>query len=70
VVQVRTNLRSDLGKLLLANSITLTPGTLTVDVEGDLLLIHWIDCPAGIDMAEATRLIAADFEKHLRGFVA
>jgi multicomponent Na+:H+ antiporter subunit E len=70
VVQVRTQLQSDLGRLLLANSITLTPGTLTVDVEGDTLLIHWIDCPPGVDMEQATRLIAADFEKHLAGFVA
>lgn len=70
VVRVRTTLKSDLGRLLLANSITLTPGTLTVDVEDDTLLIHWIDCPAGVDMDEATRLIAADFEKHLSGFVA
>lgn len=70
VVQVRTRLSSDLGRLLLANSITLTPGTLTVEVEGDLLLIHWINCPPDVDMEEATRLIAADFEKHLAGFVA
>lgn len=70
VVQVRTGLRSELGRLLLANSITLTPGTLTVDMEGDLLLIHWINCPPDVDMEAATRLIAADFEKHLAGFVA
>jgi multicomponent Na+:H+ antiporter subunit E len=70
VVQVRTGLTSDLGRLLLANSITLTPGTLTVDVDADLLLIHWINCPPDVDMEEATRLIAADFEKHLAGFVA
>jgi multicomponent Na+:H+ antiporter subunit E len=69
VVRVRTALRSDLGKLLLANSITLTPGTLTVEVDEDQLLIHWINCPPNVDMVEATRLIAADFEKHLQGFV-
>jgi multicomponent Na+:H+ antiporter subunit E len=68
-VQVRTGLRSELGRLLLANSITLTPGTLTVDVEEDRLLVHWIDCPAGTDVEEATRLIAAEFEKYLKGFV-
>lgn len=69
VVQVRTGLTSALGRLLLANSITLTPGTLTVDVEDDLLTIHWIDCPPDIDMAAATAAIAGDFERHLRRFV-
>jgi multicomponent Na+:H+ antiporter subunit E len=65
VVQVKTRLTSALGRLLLANSITLTPGTLTVDVEGDLLTIHWIDCPPDTDLEAATAAIAADFEQHL-----
>ena len=69
VVQVRTELTSALGRLLLANSITLTPGTLTVDVEDDLLTIHWIDCPPDIDLESATRTIAAGFERHLKRFV-
>ena len=43
IVAIRTSLKSDVGKLLLANSITLTPGTLTVDISGDYLFIHWIN---------------------------
>jgi multicomponent Na+:H+ antiporter subunit E len=69
VVQVRTRLTSDLGRMLLANSITLTPGTLTIDVEDDMLTIHWIDCPPDIDLETATAVIAADFERALRRFV-
>ena len=69
VVEVHTSLRSDLGKLLLANSITLTPGTLSVDVSGDRILVHWIDCPAGTDMKAATTAIAAGFERHIKGFL-
>jgi multicomponent Na+:H+ antiporter subunit E len=69
VVQVRTGLTSALGRMLLANSITLTPGTLTIDVEDDMLTIHWIDCPPGIDLETATETIAADFERALRRFV-
>ncbi len=69
VVKIRTGLRSDLGRLLLANSITLTPGTLTVDVEEDRLLIHWITVPPGVDLESATQQIAAEFERHLSGFV-
>jgi multicomponent Na+:H+ antiporter subunit E len=62
VVEVHTNLHSPLGKLLLANSITLTPGTLTVDVEGDTLRVHWIDARGMEDLVQATRAIAERFE--------
>lgn len=32
--------KSDLGRALFANSITLTPGTVTVDIDGDRLVVH------------------------------
>jgi multicomponent Na+:H+ antiporter subunit E len=44
IVAVKTELKSDWKKLLLANSVTLTPGTLTLDVKGDTLFIHTIEC--------------------------
>lgn len=69
VVTVRTELQSDLGRLVLANSITLTPGTLSVDLDGDRLLVHWVDCTTCGDLEKTTRTIAADFERHLRGFL-
>ncbi len=69
VVEVHTDLRSALGRMLLANSITLTPGTLTIDVHEDRLLVHWIDCPPGTDLPQATAAIAAGFERHIRGFL-
>jgi len=69
VVEVRTGLESSLGKLLLANSITLTPGTLSVDVQGNRILVHWIDCTPGTDTETATQTIAASFERHIRGFL-
>ncbi len=69
MVEVRTELTSALGKLLLANSITLTPGTLSVDVEDDRLLVHWIDCPQGTDVASATWTIVSGFEGHIKGFL-
>lgn len=40
LVRVPTTARTDLGRALFANSITLTPGTVTVDVEGDRLIVH------------------------------
>jgi len=65
IVAIRTSLKSDVGKLLLANSITLTPGTLTVDVSGEYLFIHWINVKS-TDVEEASRLIAGRFEKYLK----
>jgi len=44
IVAVKTELKSDWKKLLLANSITLTPGTLTLDIKEDMLYIHIIEC--------------------------
>ena len=43
LVTFRTDLRTDFGRFLLANSITLTPGTITVRVEGDKLTVHCLD---------------------------
>jgi len=65
IVVIRTRLRSDIAKLVLANSITLTPGTFTLDIIGDKLLIHWINVKTE-ETEEATRLIGEKFEKYLR----
>jgi multicomponent Na+:H+ antiporter subunit E len=64
IVEVKTKLKSPIGRLVLANSITLTPGTLTVETEGDSLFIHWIDVRSP-DIEEATREIVSTFERHL-----
>ena len=64
IVEVKTHLQSDIGKMLLANAITLTPGTLTVDILGDRMFIHWIDVTS-TDIDEATRAIVSKFEKFL-----
>ena len=40
LVKVKTVCKSDLAKVTFANSITLTPGTVTVEIEGDKLLVH------------------------------
>ncbi|MBQ3484804.1 MAG: Na+/H+ antiporter subunit E [Clostridia bacterium] len=43
VTSFKTKLRTDAGKVILANSITMTPGTITVDVQEDEFLIHCLD---------------------------
>ena len=65
IVLIKTDLKSDSGKLALANSITLTPGTLTMDVKGENLLIHWINVKS-TDTDEATRIISKRFERFLK----
>lgn len=43
IVKINPGLKTDVAKTLLADSITLTPGTLTVDVDDDgAFYIHWI----------------------------
>ncbi len=44
VIKVKTKLRSPSARTALANSITLTPGTLTLDMDAEgYLYIHWIN---------------------------
>ncbi|HSW46541.1 MAG TPA: Na+/H+ antiporter subunit E [Phycisphaerae bacterium] len=62
-VRGRTSITSDWAKMFLAASITLTPGTLVVDIDGQDMYVHWINVPA--DGREA-REIAATFEPMLR----
>lgn len=64
IVRVKTRLKSPIGRMILANSITLTPGTLSVDIEGDEICVHWIDARAK-DVDEATQTIVSGFERHL-----
>lgn len=66
IVKVKTILKSDTALTFLANSITLTPGTLTVDIDRDngILYVHWIDVRAK-DVETATRIIVERFEKIL-----
>lgn len=40
LVRVKATQKSDLGKVIYANSITLTPGTVTLDMDGDELIVH------------------------------
>lgn len=65
IVVIKTKLKQDIAKMILANSITLTPGTFTLDILGDILLIHWINVKTE-NIDEATKIIGEKFEKYLR----
>ena len=43
IVHVHTDLKTQTGRMLLANSITLTPGTITVSMTDTELLVHCLD---------------------------
>ena len=43
IVKFRTNLKSEMSRVILANSITLTPGTITVTMEDNELTVHCLD---------------------------
>ena len=62
IVRYKTSLKSDFEKFLLANSITLTPGTVTIKIVGDTIYIHAISdvAAAGLD-GEMERRIARIF---------
>ena len=65
IVRIRTDLKSPAGKLALANSITLTPGTMTMQIVDDKYYIHWIYVHSE-DEEEAGDMIKGKFEKYLK----
>jgi multicomponent Na+:H+ antiporter subunit E len=64
IVAIKTALKSPVGRLALANSIALTPGSLVMDIKGDTLFIHWLDVVT-TDPEQAGQLIAGPFEEIL-----
>jgi len=65
IVKVRTTLNSEMAKTFLANSITLTPGTLTIDIDGQDFYVHWINIDTD-DAVRRTAEICGRFEPLLR----
>lgn len=62
IVKVKSVLKTDTGRSALANCITLTPGTLTIDVTNDgVFYIHWLNV-LSLDEDEAARLVLRRFE--------
>ena len=63
-VKMKSELTGDFAKLMLANSITLTPGTLSVDVNEDDFYIHTVDVK-GQTEAEQKAALQGPFERIL-----
>jgi len=67
IVKVKTSLKSDTGITFLANTLTLKPGTMTVDVDRDkwVLYVHWVDVRTE-DVQKATEELVTKFERILK----
>lgn len=65
IVKVRLGVHSDLAKTMLANSITMTPGTIAVDVIGDVMYVHWIYVSSE-DPEVYSKKISGRFEKYIK----
>ncbi len=61
VVSITTELENPLNVSMVANSITLTPGTITIDVSGHRLLVLWIE-PKTKEPTIAGKMIKGQFE--------
>jgi multicomponent Na+:H+ antiporter subunit E len=61
LIRVKAGQRDDLGRTIYANSITLTPGTVSVGVEGDEIVVHALtrEAAEGLQTGEMDRRVTA-----------
>ena len=65
IVRAKSSLKTDMAKIFLANSITMTPGTITVDIIDGDFFVHWIYVKTE-NPEEYTHRILGRFEKYLK----
>jgi len=65
IVKVPMSLKSSFARTMLANSVTMTPGTIAVDISGDFLYVHWIYISSE-DPVEYTKKVSGRFEKYIK----
>jgi len=59
----KTRLKTDFAKFILANSITLTPGTVTIRIQGDIFYVHAITRKAMGDLVDDEQM--SEMEKRV-----
>lgn len=67
LVSFRTKLKTGVGRVLLCDSITMTPGTVTVDLEGDKVLVHALDATLAEGLEDSDmekRIVRLEGKKH------
>ncbi len=65
IVKVKLGVKTNIAKTILANSITMTPGTITVDIINDEIYIHWIYVYSE-NPEEYSQKILGKFEKYIK----
>ena len=60
LIRVRAGQRTDVGRVIYANSITLTPGTVSIDTEGDHITVHALTREA------AEGVLSGAMDRHVR----
>jgi len=65
IIYFRTRLRSDIARMVLANSITITPGTITLDLDDDHLIVHWL-CSTTTHSKGAGEIVKGSLERHIQ----
>jgi multicomponent Na+:H+ antiporter subunit E len=61
VIKVKASQKSELGQVIYANSITLTPGTVSLMVEEDGIIVH------ALSLEAAAELAAGDMDRRVTG---
>ncbi len=64
IIRAKLPLSSERARNIVANSITLTPGTLTIEMTEDFIFVHWISLPEG-DIHEETQKMVDGFANRL-----
>lgn len=65
MIEVSAHQKTEIGRVILANSITLTPGTVSVTMEGDKILVHALSFEgAEEDLSGEMGRRVCDLEKH------
>jgi multicomponent Na+:H+ antiporter subunit E len=64
IVRAKTKLQTDTAKAFLANSISLTPGTTTIDIIDDTVYIHWLNVTT-TDIDEVSKKLVSRFDYFL-----
>ena len=59
LIEVKASQKSALGKVIYANSITLTPGTVSVDVSGDTIIVH------ALSLENAEELLTGEMDRRV-----
>jgi multicomponent Na+:H+ antiporter subunit E len=64
IVKIKLRVKSKIARTFLANSITMTPGTISVDIIGDYLYVHWIYVH-NTDPEKYTHEVSGRFENYI-----